>query len=79
MQTECTPGLFEFPAVEGRRVVASFDGGAITSDGGALLLGQTDRAIRLTERFAACFADTRAAELVWNTRSRPMVLSLIHI
>ncbi len=64
MQTECTPALFEFPAVEGRRVVASFDGGAITSDGGALLLGQTDRAIRLTERFAACFADTRAAELV---------------
>src|SRR5260370_14159728 len=64
MQTECTPALFEFPAVEGRRVVASFDGGAITSDGGALLLGQTDRAIRLTERIAACFADMRAAELV---------------
>jgi len=64
MQTECTPALFEFPAVEGRRVVASFDGGVITSDGGALLLGQTDRAIRLTERFAACFADMRAAELV---------------
>ena len=41
-----------------------FDGGAITSDAGALLLGATDRAIRLTERFAACFTDTRAAELV---------------
>ncbi len=64
MPTECNPALFEFPPVEGRRVVASFDGGAITSDAGALLLGQTDRAIRLTERFAACFADTRAAELV---------------
>src|SRR6202521_1189915 len=64
MPTDCTPALFEFPAVEGRRVVASFGGGAITSDGGALLLGQTDRAIRLTERFAACFADTRTAELV---------------
>ena len=44
--------------------MASFDGGAITSDAGALLLGQTDRAIRLTERFASCFADTRTAELV---------------
>jgi hypothetical protein len=64
MQTECTPALFEFPALEGRHVVAAFDGGAITSDAGALLLGQTDRAIRLTERFAACFTDTRAAELV---------------
>src|ERR1700731_5490344 len=64
MPTDCTPALFEFPPVGGRDVVAAFDGGAITSDAGALLLGQTDRAIRLTERFAACFADTRAAELV---------------
>ena len=64
MPTECNPALFDFPAVEGRHVVASFDGGAITSDAGALLLGQTDRATRLTERFAACFADTRTAGLV---------------
>src|SRR3984885_6406500 len=64
MPTECTPALFEFPPVESRHVVAGFDGGAITSDAGALLLGQTDRAIRLTERFAACFTDTRCAELV---------------
>lgn len=48
----------------GRRVGASFDGGAITSDGGALLLGQTVRMIRLTGRFAACFTDTRASALV---------------
>jgi hypothetical protein len=64
MPTECSATLFEFPAVEGRQVVASFDGGAITTDAGALLLGQTDRAIRLTERFAACFTDTRTAGLV---------------
>jgi hypothetical protein len=56
--------LFEFPALESRQVVASFDGGAITADAGALLLGQTDRAIRLTERFAACFTDTRTVGLV---------------
>jgi hypothetical protein len=64
MPTECIPTLFEFPAVEGRPVVAGFDGGAITTDAGALLLGQTDRAIRLTERFTACFTDARAAGLV---------------
>ena len=45
-------------------MVASFDGGAITSDAGALLLGQTDRAIGLVDRFAACFSDARVAELV---------------
>ncbi len=64
MPTECSPAMFEFPPVEGRPVVAAFDGGAITSDAGALLLGQTDRAIRLTERFAACFPDRRRPELV---------------
>jgi len=45
-------------------VVAAFDGGSITSNGGALLLGKTDRVIRLTERFAACFTDARMPELV---------------
>ena len=64
MPTECNPALFEFAPVAGRQVVAGFDGGAITSDAGALLLGETDRAIRLTERFAGCFTDARAAELV---------------
>ena len=64
MPTECNSTLFEFAPVEGRPVVAAFDGGAITSDAGALLLGETDRAIRLTERFAACFIDARTPELV---------------
>jgi len=76
MPTECNPALFEFPPIEGRHVVASFDGGAITSDGGALLLGQTDRAIRLTERFAACFSDTRTAELVEH-RVETMVMQRV--
>ena len=40
MQTECIPDIFGFEAVEGRQVVAAFDGGAITSDAGALLLGR---------------------------------------
>ena len=64
MPTQCNPGLFDFAPVEGRQVVAGFDGGVITSDAGALLLGATDRGIRLSERFAACFADRRTPELV---------------
>src|SRR5947209_8439216 len=64
MPTQRNPGLFDFAPVEGRQVVAGFDGGVITSDAGALLLGATDRAIRLTERFTACFTDRRAPELV---------------
>jgi hypothetical protein len=45
MPTECSADLFGFGTVEGREVVAAFDGGKITSDAGALLLGATDRAI----------------------------------
>ena len=64
MPTECNPALFEFAPVDGRAVVAAFDGGAITSNAGALLLGATDRAIGLVRRFAACFRDARAPERV---------------
>ena len=60
MPTECSRDLFGFEVVEGRQVVAAFDGGAVTSDAGALLLGATDRAIGLIERFAGCFDDGRA-------------------
>jgi len=64
MQTECSAELFEFAPVERRAVVAGFDGGTMTSDAGALLLGATDRAIRLVERFAGCFLDRRKPELI---------------
>jgi Transposase DDE domain group 1 len=64
MPTECSADLFGFAAVEGREVVAAFDGGTITSDAGALLLGAADRAIGLLDRLAACFHDERRAEWV---------------
>src|SRR5437868_13745827 len=69
MPTECSAEsqpaeLFEFAPVERRSVVAGFDGGAISSDGGGLLLRATDRAIGLMGRFAKCFIDRRRPELV---------------
>jgi hypothetical protein len=45
-------------------VEAAFDGGAVTSDAGALLLGATDRAINLVGRFARCFTDGRRSDLI---------------
>jgi Transposase DDE domain group 1 len=67
MPTQCSADRFGFGTAEGRAVVAAFDGGQVTSDAGALLLGATDRALRLVERFAACFADHRAAEAIEHT------------
>ena len=77
MPTECSADLFEFAPVEGRHVVAAFDGGAITSDAGALLLGAdrsgdpADRAVcRLLHRHAR-------APSWWSTRSRRMVMQRV--
>ena len=64
MPTECSAKPMGFARVDGRAVVADFEGGAITSNAGGLLLGATDRAIGLVERFAACFADSRTPERV---------------
>ena len=47
----------QFARLDGRAVVADFGGSVMTSDAGALLLGATDRAIGLVDRFAACFSD----------------------
>ena len=64
MRTECTPKLFEFEAVERHAVVAQFDGGTITSNAGALLLGQLDHGLGLIRRFARCFTDRRDGRFV---------------
>lgn len=64
MPTQCSARSFGFARVESRAVVAAFDGGAVTSDAGGLLLGAADRAIRLVDRFAGCFADHRRAGLI---------------
>src|SRR5246127_314476 len=70
MPTECSADLFGIAPVEGRKVVAGFDGGTMSSEAGAMLLGATDRQIRMIERFAGCFTDCRAAELVEHTVAR---------
>jgi hypothetical protein len=45
-------------------VEAAFDGGLVTSDAGALLLGAADRAIGMTDRLGVCFHDERRADLI---------------
>src|SRR5271167_1951305 len=64
MPTECSAGQLEFEAFGSRRVTASFDGGAITSNAGALLLRQIDHTIGLSREAAACFTDGRDQDQV---------------
>ena len=64
MPTECIPEQLEFEAFDRHRVVAAFDGGAISTDAGALLLRHCASTIRLFDRVASCFIDHRTPELV---------------
>jgi len=64
MPTQCTQDSFAFGRVEGRSVVADFSGGTITSNAGALLLAQADRAVGIIDSFAACFGDERNQGLI---------------
>lgn len=63
MITECSEDRFEFGegTGSGRKVVAEFSGGTISSDGGGLLLRETDQKMKLLERFSQCFIDQRDA------------------
>jgi hypothetical protein len=56
-----------FQGVAGREVVARFDGGALTSDGGAVLLREVDRATGLLTQCTACFTDHRDPARVTHT------------
>jgi Transposase DDE domain group 1 len=65
--TECSQSGFEFEGHFSRRVGAAFDGGTMTSDGGALLLREADRRLNLLPRLAECFLDRRNPVLVTHS------------
>jgi hypothetical protein len=65
--TECNQSSFGFEASGRREIVARFDGGTISSDGGAFLLRQTDKRLNLLSRLSACFVDGRSQNLVEHT------------
>jgi Transposase DDE domain group 1 len=57
--SDCSPKQLCFPPIAGQTLRADFEGGALSSDFGALLLRGIDRQIGLTERFAAASHDKR--------------------
>jgi hypothetical protein len=83
MPTDCIPHQLEFQGLGRRTVVATFDGGALSSDGGVVLLGEVDRRLGLLERFAACFQDHRDPSLIEHSvkdlvRQRVLALALAY-
>ena len=67
MPTQCNQDSFEFHPLNQRHVVGRFDGGAITSDAGGLLLREVEKRTGILARFAACFRDHRVKEQVEHT------------
>ena len=64
MRTERPAASGAIQAVSGRAVAEDFDGGPVTSDAGALLLGQADARIGPVDRLAACFEYRRDGRFV---------------
>ena len=75
MSTQCTSTQLEFPQVGRRRLVASFDGGTITSNAGALLLRAVERCTDVCRRAAQCFQDYRGRSEN-NRRARFYVITV---
>jgi hypothetical protein len=64
MPTECSQDSLDFASLGSRKVTVAFDGGAMTSNAGSLLLRETDRAIGLSRQAAACFTDGRRQDRI---------------
>lgn len=67
MQTECNTAYLDFPMVGRREILADFDGGDISSDGGALLLRQVEQITGIIRQFADRFTDHRDPKLIEHT------------
>ena len=81
MSTHCTPVQLEFAGVGRRRLLARFDGGTLTSNGGALLLRAVEACTGVCRRAAQAFYDTRDPRRVEHTvrelvRQRVLALAL---
>ncbi|ATQ66740.1 MULTISPECIES: IS1380 family transposase [Methylosinus] len=65
--TDDTFPAFSFPAVQGKKITAAFDGGRISSDGGVMLLAMAERRLGVAERLARCFPDRRDPARITHT------------
>src|SRR3954468_4868550 len=66
MSEDTFPG-FAFPPVQRKKVVAAFDGGRLTSDGGVMLLAAAERRLGIVDKLAGLIADPRDPALLTHT------------
>jgi hypothetical protein len=64
---DLTPMLPGLSSVAGKTVVAKFDGGRLSSDGGLLMLREAEHRLRVADRLASCINDPRSPELITHS------------
>ena len=62
--TQCIPNQLNLGNIKGRKVIANFNGGRITSDAGIVLMAELDKKLNIPARFAKCFRDYRDSSYV---------------
>jgi Transposase DDE domain group 1 len=70
------PGL---SPVSGKTIVAKFDGGLLSSDGGILVLREVEQRLRVADRMAACIKDPRVPDQITHTLADIIRLRLLMI
>ena len=67
MSAHCTSSKLEFARFFNRQVTARFDGGRMSSDGGAIVLREVEQTLNLFERLTQCFTDYRNPGRCWRS------------
>ena len=59
--------LPDLSPVSGKTVIAKFDGGLLSSDGGILVLREIEQRLRVADRLAACIQDPRLPDQITHS------------
>ncbi len=79
MKTECSREKYEFQGINRKKLVCEFNGGMLTSDGGAALLAQVESRLGIIKQFAECFVDHRNQDMVEHTLSELLLQRIFGI
>ena len=77
--THATPPLPGLSPVAGNPIIARFDGGSLSSDGGLLALREVEERLGVARRLAACIGDPRAPERIQHRLAEMLRFRLLMI
>lgn len=66
--TDCTTKTLEFSSLSRKKIQADFNGGQLTSDGGALLLREVDKKLGLIDAIDNCIPDPRDPRYICHSQ-----------